>query len=101
LYGTSQFGGNDVLPSPGTSDEYYADGTAQSIRDSINDIYYAGYPPAYMSSSYYTRARRANPAFLYEDEIDPLEQLNVVPLNEADVGDFDLRSQYYNFNWRR
>ena len=96
LYGTSQFGGSGVLATPGTSDEYYEDGTVQSIRDRISEIFFAGYPPKYASML----AKRAYESLLYT-EVNPLEQLNTLPTNSFNVGDFDIRSQYYNFNWRR
>jgi hypothetical protein len=96
MYGASQFGGSQILATPYTSDEYYEDGTQQSVRDAIYDIFYAGYPPKYASML----AKRAYESLLYT-EVNPLEQLNTLPTDSFNVGDFNIRSQYYNFNWRR
>ena len=96
MYGSSQFGGSQTLATPGTSDEYYEDGTQQSIRDTIYEIFMAGYPPPYAAKL----AKKAYESLLYT-EVNPLEQLNTLPVDSFNVGDFDIRSQYYNFNWRR
>lgn len=98
-YGASQFTSwlwqDQILPQPGTSDEYYADGSQQSIRDATYDIFYDGYPN-------YQATRKAFPAVDAQGQILTDAQLvqNTLP-PAGDIGDFAIRSQYYNYNWRR
>lgn len=98
-YGASQFTSwewqDDILPAPGTSDEYYADGSQQNIRDAIYDIFWDGYDQ-YASTRKAFIAVDANGQILTDAQ---LVQNTLPPA--TGLGDIDIRSQYYNYNWRR